>query len=346
MSLSRVIEYVFFFLLLAGAGYLVWKVLSPFIGALALSVIIVTICYPLYERLLRISYKGNKSIAAGLTTLTVVFIIVLPLVLISSVFVRELASFYQTLSAGQELTIETYVLDAEHLIQTYVPGFHLNLTEQIRQSAEWLVKNIGAIFAGTVSTIFIILISLIGSFYFFRDGREFVRLAIKVSPLPDREDELIISKLAKAVRSVATGVVLISLIQGVLAATGFAIFGIDRAVLWGAVGAIMSMIPGVGTLSVMIPGIIFLFLTSTMFNAVGLAIWTLLIVVIVDNILGPHLMSRGNNLHPFIMLTSVLGGISAFGPIGFIIGPVIVTLFVALLEVYNQYIAKGKKKDN
>jgi predicted PurR-regulated permease PerM len=346
MSLSRVIEYVFFFLLLAGAGYLVWKVLSPFIGALALSVIIVTICYPLYERFLRISYKGNKSIAAGLTTLTVVFIIVLPLVLISSVFVRELASFYQTLSAGQELTIETYVLDAEHLIQTYVPSFHLNLTEQIRQSAEWLVKNIGAIFAGTVSTIFIILISLIGSFYFFRDGREFVKLAIKISPLPDREDELIISKLAKAVRSVATGVVLISLIQGVLAATGFAIFGIDRAVLWGAVGAILSMIPGVGTLSVMVPGVIFLFLTSTMFNAVGLAIWTLLIVVIVDNILGPHLMSRGNNLHPFIMLTSVLGGISAFGPIGFIIGPVIVTLFVALLEVYNQYLAKGKKKDN
>jgi predicted PurR-regulated permease PerM len=343
MSLNRVIEYVFFFLLLASAGYLVWKVLSPFAGALALSVIIVTICYPLYEKFLQISYKNNKSIAAGLTTLAAVFVIVLPLILISSVFVRELASFYQTLGVGQELTIEKYALDAQTMVQTYIPGFQLNLTEQIRQSAEWLVKNIGAIFAGTVSTLFIILISLIGSFYFFRDGREFVKLAIKISPLPDQEDEIIISKLAKAVRSVATGVVLISLLQGVLAAAGFAIFGIDRAVLWGAIGAILSLIPGIGTLAIMIPGVLFLFFTSTMFNAIGLAIWALLLVVIVDNILAPHVMSRGNNLHPFIMLTSVLGGISAFGPIGFIIGPVIVTLFIALLEVYNQYIAKGKK---
>ncbi len=346
MTISRVVEYVFFFLLLAGAGYLVWKVLSPFIVALALSVIIVTICYPLYERFLRISYKRSKSLAAGLSTLTVVFIVVLPLVFISSIFVKELASFYQTLSVGQELTIEKYVLNIETIAQKYIPSFELNLTEQIRQSAEWLVKNIGVIFAGTVSTIFIVLISLIGSFYFFRDGREFIKLAIKISPLPDREDEIIISKLAVAVRSVATGVVLISLIQGVLAATGFAIFGIDRAVLWGAIGAILSMIPGVGTLAVMIPGVIFLFITSSMFNAVGLAIWTLVTIILVDNLLGPHLMSRGNNLHPFIMLTSVLGGISAFGPIGFIIGPVIVTLFVSLLEVYNQYIVKAKKSSN
>jgi predicted PurR-regulated permease PerM len=343
MPINRVVEYTFFFLLLAGSGYLVWRVLSPFIGALALSIIIVTICYPLYEKFLKISYRNSKSIAAGLSTLTVVFIIVLPLVLISSLFVKELANFYQTLSAGQELTVEKYLLDIEIIAQQYIPSFEFNFTEQIRQSAEWLVKNIGAIFAGTVSTIFIVLISLIGSFYFFRDGREFMRLLISISPLLDKDDEIIISKLSKAVRSVVTGVVLIALIQGVLAATGFAIFGIDRAVLWGAVGAILSLIPGVGTLSVMVPGIIYLFFTSTMFNTIGLAIWTLLIVVVVDNILGPQLMSRGNNLHPFIMLTSVLGGISTFGPIGFIIGPVIVTLFISLLEVYNQYLSKGKK---
>ncbi len=345
MTISRIVEYVFFFLLLVGSGYLVWKVLSPFIGALALSIVIVTICYPLYEKFLKISYKKSPTIAAGLSTLTVVCVVVLPLVLISSLFVKELASFYQTLNTGQELAIEKYILNIEPAIQKYIPSFQINFTDQIRQGAEWLVKNIGAIFAGTVSTIFIIFVSLIGSFYFFKDGREFVKLAIKVSPLPDREDELIISRLARAVRTVATGVVLVSLIQGTLAAIGFAIFGVERAVLWGAVGAILSLIPGLGTITVMIPGIIYLFFTSTLFNTIGLAIWTILIVIFVDNILSPKLMSRGNNLHPFIMLISVLGGVSAFGPIGFIIGPVIVTLFVVLLEVYNQYIVKAKKQD-
>ena len=344
MSIGKIIEYVFFFVLLLGAGFLVWEIMSPFASAIALSVIIVTICYPLYERILRLSYHHNKSLAAGITTLLVVFIIVLPLVFISTIFVGELVSFYQTLGAGQELTIEKYLLRFEEIIGLYIPGFELNLTEQIRQSAEWLVGNIGAIFAGTVSTLLIVVIALFGSFYFFRDGREFIKMAIKISPLSDSDDQIIISKLAKAVRSVTTGVVLMSLIQGVLAATGFAFFGIDRAVLWGAVGAILAMIPGVGTFAIMVPGVIFLFLTSTTFNAVGLLIWTVFMIVVVDNVLGPHLMSRGNNLHPFIILTSVLGGVSVFGPLGFIVGPVIVTLFVSLLEVYNQYIAKDLRK--
>jgi predicted PurR-regulated permease PerM len=344
--MSKVVEYGFFFALLAGAGYMVWQVLSPFITALALSIIIVTICYPLFEQIKERIYKQNRTLAAALSTLIVVIGVVIPIVIISTIFVRELVSFYQTLGAGQELTIEKYVLSFEETVQEYFPDFELNLTDQIRQSAEWLVRNIGAIFAGTVSTIFVVLISLIGSFYFFRDGREFIKIAIKISPLPDSDDEAIFTRLGKAVRSVATGVLLVSLIQGTLAATGFAIFGIERAVLWGAVGAILSMIPGIGTLAIMIPGVIFLFLTGSTTAALGLIVWTAVTVIVVDNIIGPYLMSRGNNLHPFIMLTSVLGGISTFGPIGFIIGPVIVTLFIVLLEVYNQYLSKDKKKQN
>jgi predicted PurR-regulated permease PerM len=343
LNLNRVVEYVFFFVLLAGSGYLVWTVLSPFISALALAVIIVTICYPLYEQIEKRVYRKNKTIAAAISTLVVVVAIILPLVFISSILVREVVSFYQALGAGNELALETHLVAIEQKVQIYLPDFDLNLTEQIKQSAEWFVGNIGSIFAGTVSTIFIVLISLFGSFYFFRDGREFLRILIKVSPLPDNEDSLILNRLAIAVRSVATGVLLVSLIQGTLAAIGFTFFGIERAVLWGAIGAILAMIPGVGTLAIMIPGIVFLFFTGSLFNAIGLLIWGLATVVIVDNIVGPYLMSRGNNLHPFIILISVLGGISTFGPIGFIVGPVIVTLFIVLLEIYNQYIVKDKR---
>jgi predicted PurR-regulated permease PerM len=340
MSLQRVVEYVFFFVVLVGAGYMVWQVLSPFITALALALIIVTICYPMYELFERHVYHGNKTLAAGLTTATAVFLIVLPLAFISSVFVREMVSFYQSLSMGQELPIERYITDLEQTIQAYAPGFTIDLTDQIRQSAEWLIGNLGSIFAGTVSTIFIVLIALIGSFYFFRDGREFLKILIKVSPLPDKDDTVILSRMATAVRSVATGVLLVSLIQGTLAALGFTIFGIERAVLWGAVGAILAMIPGIGTPAIMVPGILYLFFTGSIGGAIGLLIWMIVTIVVVDNIIGPHLMSRGNNLHPFIVLTAVLGGISTFGPIGFIVGPVIVTLFIVLLEIYNQYIIK------
>lgn len=322
---------------------MVWLVLSPFISALALSVIIVTICYPMYEKIQSKVRHNNKTLAALITTLIVVFLIVLPLLFISSVFVKEVMSFYQTLNVGQELSVEKYLSDIELVVQGYLPEFQINLTEQLKQTTEWFVGNLGAIFAGTISTIFVILISLIGSYYFFRDGREFLKILIKISPLPDREDEIILSRLAIAIRSVATGVLLVSLIQGTLAALGFTIFGIDRAVLWGAIGALLAMIPGVGTLVIMIPGIIYLFITGSVIGAVGLLIWTVVTVIVVDNIIGPHLMSRGNNLHPFIVLTSVLGGISVFGPIGFIVGPVIVTLFIVLLEIYNSYIVHDKR---
>lgn len=338
MSLHRIVEYVFFFVILVGSGYLVWQVLSPLITALALSLIIVTICYPLYELVLQHVYRNNKSLAAGVTTLIAVFLVVLPLVFISSVFVRELVSFYQTLGAGSELPIDRYVSDIELAVQEFIPGFSIDLTEQIRLSAEWFVGNIGRIFAGTVSTVFVVLISLFGAFYFFRDGREFVRLLIKVSPLSDRDDEAILARLAVAVRSVATGVLLVSLLQGTLAALGFTIFGIERAVLWGAVGAILAMLPGIGTPAIMVPGILYLFFAGAVGPAIGLLVWMVVTIVVVDNIISPHLMSRGNNLHPFIVLTAVLGGISTFGPIGFIVGPVVVTLFLALLEIYNQYI--------
>ncbi len=345
MSLNRVVEYVFFFAILLASGYLVWQVLSPFVTALALSVIIVTICYPLYELIERRVYHGNKTLAAGLTTLIALLLVILPLIFISSVFVRELVSFYQTLGAGQELGIERYINGIEATVANYIPGFTINLTEQLKESAEWFVGNIGTIFAGTISTIFVIFIALIGSFYFFRDGREFLRILIKVSPLPDNDDAIILSRLALAVRSIATGVLLVSLLQGTLAALGFTIFGIERAVLWGAVGAILSVIPGIGTPTIMVPGILFLFFTGSVGAAIGLLVWMIVTIVVVDNIVGPQLMSRGNNLHPFIVLTAVLGGVSTFGPIGFIVGPVIVTLFLSLLEIYNQYILKANKTE-
>ncbi len=345
MSINRIVEYVFFFVLLATTGYFVFLVLSPFISALALSVIIVTICFPLFERMEKLVYKNNRSLAAALTTLLVVIIIILPLIFIASVFLRELASFYQTIGNEQDVSLTSYVGQVERYVQVYIPEFHLDFTDQIKHGTEWLVTNLGNIFAGTLSTIFIILISLFGSFYFFRDGKEFLRILIKISPLPDKEDTAILTRLAKAVRGVATGVLLISLLQGVLAAIGFSFFGIQNAVLWGAVGGILSMIPGIGTSTIMIPAVLYLFFTGAVTDAVGLLIWAILVIVIVDNILGPKLMSRGNNLHPFLILLSVLGGISIFGPLGFIIGPVIMTLFIVLLEVYNQYLSPGKKAE-
>lgn len=341
MQLSRLVQYIFFFALLLLTGYMVWRIIEPFISALALSVIIVTICYPLYLRIQKHTPKQNKSLAAFTTTLVVLLMVVLPVLLLSSLVISEIVTFYRDLDAG-DLSIQTSISLIETRIQTVYPDFKIDLTEQIKTTAQWLTGSLGAIFKGTISTIFIFFISLIGSFYFFRDGKEFLQVIIKASPLRDHEDHVIFERLAKAVRAVATGTVLVALIQGSLVAIGFALFGIERAVLWGSIAAVGALMPGIGTTIITAPAIVYLFYSGDVVSAFGLLIWSMLIVGLVDNLIGPYLIGRGNNLHPFIVLISVLGGIVLFGPIGFIIGPVIVTLFLVLLEIYHHYIVEEK----
>jgi|AntRauTorckE6833_2_1112554.scaffolds.fasta_scaffold01348_5 predicted PurR-regulated permease PerM len=344
MKLSRIVEYVFFFGLLLMAGYMVWLIMSPFLTALALSTIIVTICFPLYTGIKKYIPKNNSSIAALATTLVVLIAIIIPLVFMSSMVAQEVVSFYQELNKG-EGGIQTQIATIEQSLESLIPGFEIDILDQLQSSGQWFAGNLGAIFAGTLSTIFIFFISLVGSFYFFRDGRELLQLLITASPLPDDEDRIILNRLARAVRAVATGTVLVAIIQGSLVAIGFTVFGIERAVLWGSFASLGALIPGVGTTIVTVPAIVYLFFVGEIFSAVGLLVWSVLIVGLVDNLIGPYLISRGNNLHPFIILISVLGGISLMGPIGFVIGPVVVTLFVVLLEIYNQYIGQEDKRE-
>jgi predicted PurR-regulated permease PerM len=341
-KVSRMVEYAFFFGLLALSGYMVWLIMSPFLSALALSAIIVTICSPLHERIKARTPKNNKTVAALITTLLVLIIIILPVILLSSLLVKEIGLFYTDLNSGQDIGITQLVTVIETNVQKFIPGYQLDVTTQLAAAGEWLAAHLGAIFAGTLSTIFTFVLSILGSFYFFRDGKELMQILIKASPLPDQEDQVIFDRMAKAVRAVATGTLLLAIIQGTLVAVGFWLFGISRPILWGSIASLGALMPGVGTTIVTAPAVIYLFATGSTYMAGGLLIWSILIVGLVDNIVGPYLIGRGNNMHPFVILISVLGGIALFGPLGFIVGPVISTLFFVLLEIYNQYIVKDR----
>ncbi len=325
-------------------GYLLWLMFAPFITALALAAVIVTICYPLYERVLAYTPRRNETIASLLTTLLVIVIVILPITWLTSLLIGETVSVYKLLGNSQ-YTFSDTLSNLEEMIESVIPGLNIDLTEYLRQSAEWFAGNLGAIFAGTASTLFSIFIALIGTFYFFRDGRGFTRTLIKISPLPDSEDTLILKRMAIAVRSVATGVVLVAIIQGALTALGLMIFGFERAILLGTVAAIGALIPGIGTIIVFLPAIGYLLFVGEYFNAIGLTIWAALAVGLIDNFLGPYFMSRGSTMHPFLILLSVLGGIVLFGPIGFIVGPGILSLFIVLIQLYMQHVAPAARGD-
>lgn len=319
-------------------GYLVWLMFEPFISALALSAIIVTICYPLYGRVLQLT-KHNRTVAALLTTFIVLIIVILPVIWITSLLFNEALNAYRMLGTGQ-LSVIAFTDSLSQFIQNYIPAFDLNLSQYIQQGAQWLASKVGVIFTGTATTIFSFFIALIGSFYFFRDGSSFTKTLIKISPLPDDQDELILKRTATAVRSVATGTVFIALIQGLLTAIGMTIVGFEQAVLFGVVAAFGALIPGIGTTIVFVPAILYLVYTSNYGMAGLLLTWGVLAVGLIDNLLGPYIISKqGTTIHPFLILLAVLGGVGLFGPIGFVVGPVIISLFIVLLELYSQHIA-------
>ena len=345
MHHTRWVEFLFFFGALSIVGFIVWEIFSPFLTALSLAAVIVVVCYPVYEGVLKYLARRNRTIAALITTLLVFTVIVTPVFLLSTLLVNEFVSFYQTLDTGAQLPIEAKFSSVQETITQYIPGFNINLSEQIRESILWFTHNIGSIFAGTVSVVLTFLIAILGSFYLFRDGKRLVEWLIATSPLRDTQDRAIFERVARSIRSVATGTVFVAIIQGLVAGLGFSIFGIGQAVLWGSVASLGALLPGVGSSGVMIPAIIYLFYTGSFGAAIGLLIWAVLAVIIVDNILGPYLMGRGNDLHPFVVLISVLGGMSLFGPLGFILGPVCITLFLVLLELYGAYMNDDPSDD-
>jgi predicted PurR-regulated permease PerM len=212
----------------------------------------------------------------------------------------------------------------------------LNITRYVQTFLEWSFANFDTIFSSVSKFAIEIFVMLFALFYLLRDGRKLKQDIVMLSPLADNYDEKIFAKLRQAIRSIVLGSLVVGLVQGILTGIGFYLFGVPNPALWGSFAVIAALIPGIGTSLVIVPGILYLFFVTTHLQALGMFIWGLLAVGLVDNFLGPMLVNQGIKVHPFLILLSVIGGLAYFGPIGFIAGPLVIALFVALLEIYKS----------
>ena len=153
---------------------------------------------------------------------------------------------------------------------------------------------------------------IISLFYFLKDGERIVKRLVAVSPLADSYDEQIMKRVGLVLNSIVRGSLIIALTKGFLTALGFAIFGIPNPILWGVVSALASFIPVVGSSIVIVPAILYLFVTSSYAGAIGFAVWGVALVGLSDNLLSPILMKKGTHIHPFIILLSIFGGLGLF----------------------------------
>lgn len=228
------------------------------------------------------------------------------------------------------------ILNRTRTVLPIPADFKLDFGQYAKQGLEVLIQNFGAVFSSFAKIIINAFVFLTAFYFFIKDGNRLKNYFVDLSPLDDTDDEFIVSRLKSAVSAAMKGNLAIGIIQGALTGIGFAIFGVPNPVLWGGVAAIAAFLPGIGTSLVIIPAIIFLFLTGNTFGGVGLLVWGVTAVGLVDNFLGPKLVGRGMQLHPLAVFIAVLGGLVFFGPLGFLLGPLAMSVCLALFDIYSS----------
>lgn len=341
-------ELVFFWILFGVAGFLTVMILTPYVTALFLAGVLAIVFTPIFRRLERLLH-GNRSLASLTTVVFIVVMVIVPLSVISYLMFEEILSVYASIndtSIGLQ-SVNVWIGNFESLMRNIIPSFtaEVDVLSYLEGGLRWMAGHLNDVFSRILAILLDTFIVIIALFFFLRDGAKLKEFAVKWSPLADSYDEGIIAKLEVAVSSVVKGALATAIAQGLLAGIGFMIFGVPNPVLWGVIATVAALVPVVGTTIITIPAILLLFISGHPFPAIGLLVWSLVLVGLIDNVLRPLLIKRDVHVHSFLILMSVLGGLVYFGPIGFLAGPIVLAFFFALLDVYPD-IMKGRAIKN
>lgn len=332
---TKVVERYFFFgflfLVLVFSAF----IFKPFLAVLAVGASLAVVLHPVYEWINDKITGGRSWLSSLITVILFLIMLCIPLLGLGSIVFHQSQNAYSTII--QTGDANSIIDRANDSITNFLPaGFSFDLRSKLEGMIDAISTNITKVFSTTLTTVFSFLLVILTLFYFLKDGTEWRRSLMVLSPLSDSDDQKIINKLKDSINAVIKGYLLIALCQGILLGLGLFIFGVPNAALWGVATSIAALVPTVGTSLVAIPAIIFLFATGHTGNAVGLIIWSVTIVGTIDNFLSPILIGKKTSIQPLFILFAVLGGISLFGPIGILIGPLTISLLYALISIYRS----------
>jgi predicted PurR-regulated permease PerM len=337
---------VFALIVTAVLGYALVLIFSPFVHSMAWAAFLAFLLYPVNLQLRR-RLRGRAS-AAGVLTVLAPIVILLPLSALSIEFVAQISGLLRRLQrSAAEMDIKTFsdlqqfpwIARTNDWLQTrvgvsaeQVQSWLVSGTQDILQrAAGWS----GSIFLGALSSLLAFAIMLFLLFFFLRDGDSMLARARQLIPLDEARKDRLFHRLSGVTRAIVIGTSLTALMQGVLLGIGFVIAGLPSPVVFGVLAALLSMLPVGGAAFVWIPAVLVLFFEGHWGYAIFLLAWGLMIGGL-DNVLRPLLISGRAKISALAVFVGVLGGIPAFGAIGVIAGPVILSLALALMEFAEE----------
>lgn len=345
----------FLVLLVAVSLAFAW-ILLPFYGAILWAVILALVFAPV-QRWLGAILPGRRNLAALLTLLIIVGIVLIPLAFTGASIVSEATSLYDRLQSG-ELNLGRFLqrfLDA-------LPGWASNMLAQlgvsdvndIEQRLIALLKEGSQFFAtqavlvgqGTANVLLSVTIMLYLLFFLLRDGGAVAQKIMDVVPLAEEHKSALFEKFAVVVRAMIKGTILVAIVQGFLGGFIFWVLGIHAPVLWGVVMAFLSLLPAVGASIVWFPVAVYLLATGALLKGIVLMAFGAGVIGLVDNVLRPYLVGKDTALPDYVVLISTLGGIAIFGLNGFVVGPLIAAMFLAVWDISARTTAARDAEDD
>ena len=337
---KKVIEKYFFFGLLLATFVFTFFIFQPFWVVIVFGASFSIVLYPVFEWF----KKGRlpSYLASLLTVILFTIILCGPILGIGALVFKQTKNIYNSVIEKQ--TSFPALDSINNSINNFLPeGITFDINQKASDFIYYLSQNVANIFTSTVSAFFSFVLMLLIIFFFLKDGARWKRAIIVLSPLADKDDEKIIERLKMAVHSVVMGSLLIGLIQGILMGLGLWLFNIPNPAVWGLVAGVASFVPTIGTSLVSIPAIIFLFYTGDVSSAIGLLIWSIVVVGMVDNFLSLYVIGEKINVPPLLILFSVLGGISLLGGAGGLLGPLTVRFFFILISIFRNELKQNEQ---
>jgi predicted PurR-regulated permease PerM len=342
---------IFLLLVIAVSLAFAW-IVWPFYGAVLWGTITAIMFAPLYRRLLKLNpHKRNLSALA--TLLIIIVMVILPLTLITMALLQEATSVYEGIQSG-ELNFARYFHQVFDALPTWATNLlarfgltNLGAVQQklslgLTAGSQFLTTQIINIGQNTFNFVVSLFIMLYLLFYLLRDGDELLRRIKEAVPLRADQKRALFDKFTVVIRATVKGNIVVAIVQGVLGGLIFWFLGIHAPLLWAVLMTFLSLVPAVGAGLVWLPVAIFFLITGAALYGLVLIAYGVLVISVVDNILRPILVGKDTKLPDYVVLISTLGGISIFGINGFVLGPVIAAMFMAVWHIFAAKTENGK----
>ena len=335
----------FVLILVLAVSALFIAVAWPFLKPLLLGALLASLCRPLYLWMLRL-VRGRRSLAAILTLLLLLMIVAGPISAFVGVVVSQALNVsehaipwvQQHFGSASSLNLHDWLVQRFPALTPHLPD-QAQIVETLGRAAKatgaFLVVGVTEFTAGTAGFLLDLFVMIYAMFFFFRDGKKMLEKIFYYMPLGHEDEVLLLERLTSVTRATIKGTLAIGILQGTLSGLAFWVAGIDGAAFWGTVMTVLSIVPGIGAALVWLPAVIYLYMTGQTLTATLLLIWCAAVVGTIDNLLRPILVGKDAKMPDVLILVGTLGGLFLFGPIGFIVGPIVCGLFLTVWEIYG-----------